>query len=221
MEGEDGHLYAIEEELSDEESTEIESDLSARYSLLAILEKAREQYKVRQRDRYVNYTSPTDGYSALHIAAEKGDSHRATATGLRCNPDLPDGIRQTARCTLAAREGHREDVHHARQMGRESKVDKRYLATTPLHLAAKEGDLETRRRPCSTRRRPGRGCLAEATDCPRKDGTAAAALSRRTVPRGRGADLLNRGADWDARTEEATSPPCTPCREDSATVSPR
>ena len=199
MEGEDGHLYAIEEELSDEESTETESDLGGKgYSLLAILEKAREQYKVRQRDRYVNYTSPTDGYSALHIAAEKGLTAIVRLL-LDCgaNPDLPDGIRSNCALHFAAREGHRRTCTMLARWGASQKSTND-IWYTPLHLAAKEGDLEIVEALLDAA--DAAGCLAEVIDYPRKDGTSplhsAVEQSHEDVVR----TLLNRGADWDART---------------------
>lgn len=199
MEGEDGLLYAIEEEVSDAEGTDTESDLGAKgYSLLAILEKAREQYKVRQRDRYVNYTSSTDGYGALHIAAEKGLTRIVRLLlDSGASPDLPDGIRSNCALHLAAREGHRRTCTMLARWGASQKSTND-IWYTPLHLAAKEGDLEIVEALLDAA--DAAGCLAEVIDYPRKDGTSplhsAVEQSHEDVVR----TLLNRGANWDART---------------------
>ena len=69
---------------------------------------------------------------------------------------------------------------------------------TPLHLAAKEGDLEIVEALLDAA--DAAGCLAEVIDYPRKDGTSplhsAVEQSHEDVVR----TLLNRGANWDART---------------------
>jgi ankyrin repeat protein len=163
-------------------------------SLMDFLAVAQEAYKRRQRDRYVNYTSPISGYGALHLAAEKG-----LAGSVRlllesgANPDLPDGIRANCALHLAAREGRRPTVDILVRHGA-SLTTINEVWYTSLHLAARYGSLDILTALLDAA--DAQGVTQELIDMPRKDGTCPLHSAVESSYEGVVHELLARGAFW-------------------------
>jgi len=116
-------------------------DEQKKTSIADFFAAAKDTYQRRQRDRYVNVLSPVSGYSALHLAADKGLTE---TVGLLIDSgavmDLPDAIRANCALHLAAREGHRDTVRLLVDSG--ASVDRiNEVWYTPLHMAARYGNL--------------------------------------------------------------------------------
>ena len=201
-------------ELSDVDAVEVNGGLSAgpsaagvrKVSLLEVLDKAREQFKRRQRDRYVNALSPVTGYGALHVAAERGDvaacrfllDHGAEI-------DRRDANRGDAPLHVAAREGRAACVAFLCRRGAKQRA-KNETWYTPLHVAAKNGDLATLDALLNALRRNDRNpsssaeTTSEVIDRARRSGTTPLHTAVERRHGGVAARLLASGADWNART---------------------
>ena len=169
-----------------------------RTSLMEVLDKAREAYKRRQRDRYVNAVSSAGGRAALHVAARRGSVDMCRLL-LRhgADPNLHDA--RDGDCALhhAAREGHLETVELLLSRGARQRA-KNKTWYTPLHLAARNGDVRVAKALLADA--VAKGNAAEIVDRARRSGTTPL---HSAVERGH-ADaarlLLAHGADWNART---------------------
>ena len=201
-------------EPSDVDAVEVNGGLSAgpsaagvrKVSLLEVLDKAREQFKRRQRDRYVNALSPVTGYGALHVAAERGDvaacrfllDHGAEI-------DRRDANRGDAPLHVAAREGRAACVAFLCRRGAKQRA-KNETWYTPLHVAAKNGDLATLDALLDALRRNDRNpsssaeTTSEVIDRARRSGTTPLHTAVERRHGGVAARLLASGADWNART---------------------
>jgi ankyrin repeat protein/Ca2+-binding EF-hand superfamily protein len=170
-------------------------------SLWDVINMAQEQYKRRQRDRHVNHLSEVDGYSAMHVACDRGHAELARLLlNSGADVDVKDGVDGDTPLHLATREGHMEIVKLLVSRGA-SQTKKNALWYTPLHLAARNGDVEALRVLADAARAAGDDVLSEVVNKPRKDGTSPLHSAVELGHHGRCArELLLRGADWNART---------------------
>ena len=120
-------------------------------SLMEVLDKAREAFKRRQRDRYVNAASSVSGAAAMHVAAKNGSVDMCRLL-LRhgADPNSQDARDGDAALHHAARHGHVETVTLLLSRGARQRA-KNKTWDTPLHLAAKTETSASRMRSWRTR----------------------------------------------------------------------
>ena len=165
---------------------------------MEVLDKAREAFKRRQRDRYVNAASSVSGAAAIHVAAKNGSVDMCRLL-LRhgADPNSQDARDGDAALHHAARHGHLETVTLLLSRGARQRA-KNKTWYTPLHLAARNGDVRVAEALLADA--DAKGNAKEILDRARRSGTTPL---HSAVERGH-ADaarlLLSRGADWNAKT---------------------